>query len=175
MADKSKHGCWTIGLVGFLALGIISGIIDFAHSIIDPTGYEAQEQQREAEEKQEAERRAQRQADGDREREERERQREKERLVEEAEEQRQREEELAITEANERAEVTLEEFFQIRPGMSYSQVVNLIGSEGELVSETALAGMRVQNFRWIQNDGAGVAVVTFENSVAYSKSQDGLE
>ena len=70
------------------------------------------------------------------------------------------------------------EFDQIQNGMSYQQVVGIVGSEGELLSEVGAPGTQfyTQMFKW---DGSGSlgsnANVLFQAGVVQSKAQFGLK
>lgn len=73
------------------------------------------------------------------------------------------------------AEVTLEKFNAVETGMTYEQVVELFGGEGELLSETELAGITMAIYTWNGNTLLSTCQVTFENGAVSSKSQYGLE
>ncbi|MDR0326533.1 MAG: DUF3862 domain-containing protein [Oscillospiraceae bacterium] len=71
--------------------------------------------------------------------------------------------------------ITLEKFNALESGMSYNQVVEIIGETGTLLSETTLFGTTSKMYSW---DGKGIfggtATVMFENDRLFSKSQIGL-
>lgn len=73
--------------------------------------------------------------------------------------------------------ITSEEFTTIQNGMSYEEVVEIIGSEGELLSETGTKGDQFYTvmYKW---DGEGLganANFTFQNNKLQNKSQFGLK
>lgn len=72
--------------------------------------------------------------------------------------------------------ITLEEFNKIQTGMTYDEVVNIIGSNGTLSSESEVTGYHTQIFTW---QGYGVpganANVTFQNNKVVTKAQAGLK
>ena len=83
-----------------------------------------------------------------------------------------------VTKANSRY-ITLAEFEAIKPGMTYAEVVEIIGGEGTLNSETDL-GMGeeyiTQIYSW-DAEGAftvGNATVSFQGGKVISKAQLGL-
>ncbi len=161
--------------MAFLAIGAIGAIGNLGWSILDPEGYEAYQQEKEAEEKDRSEERAKEEAANAVERAERERLREAERIAQANEREQEQQRRQREIDAARSAEITRSEFLEIQPGMSYPHVASIVGSDGELVSDGAVLGSRMQSIRWQQNRGAGVAVVNFENGIAFSKSQDGLE
>lgn len=73
--------------------------------------------------------------------------------------------------------ISASEFAQLRAGMSYPEVVAIIGSEGELISENEMAGYRTQMFMWDEEGtfGIGNANVMFQNGQMIQKSQFGLD
>lgn len=73
--------------------------------------------------------------------------------------------------------ISASEFAQLRAGMSYPEVVTIIGSEGELISENEMAGYRTQMFMWDEEGtfGIGNANVMFQNGQMIQKSQFGLD
>jgi Domain of Unknown Function with PDB structure (DUF3862) len=68
--------------------------------------------------------------------------------------------------------MSLDEFNQIQNGMSYDQVVQIVGGPGELVSEVGSA----QVYMWVGfSSSAGAnANVTFYNGRVQGKAQAGL-
>lgn len=75
--------------------------------------------------------------------------------------------------------MTSEEFAAIESGMTYGEVVELVGGDGELISESDIgAGSKyvTQIYSWKGNGGLGSnANVTFQGGVVVSKAQIGLE
>lgn len=72
-------------------------------------------------------------------------------------------------------EITLDEFNQIQTGMSYQEVVAIIGSEGELQSESEVAGITTKMYYWSGKGIVSSASFMFQNDSLISKSQIGLE
>ena len=79
------------------------------------------------------------------------------------------------TESTTGAEITLSEFDQIETGMSYEDVVAIIGSEGELLSTATAGEITTSIFVWYGKDGISNANVTFSNNAVMAKAQIGLE
>lgn len=71
--------------------------------------------------------------------------------------------------------VTMDAFNKIENGMSYEQVVEIMGGEGELLSETELAGMSMSIYTWDGNTAFSSCQITFQDGVVSSKSQYGLK
>lgn len=68
------------------------------------------------------------------------------------------------------------EFNQIQNGMTYEQVVKIIGNAGELTSENEIAGFKSQMYMWKGHGGIGAnANAMFQNGKLMSKAQFGLE
>lgn len=72
--------------------------------------------------------------------------------------------------------ITLEEYNQIEPGMTYDQVVKIIGSEGTPSSEVEVVGVNSKLYTWegVGDLGAN-ANVTFVDGKVTIKAQFGLE
>ncbi len=80
-----------------------------------------------------------------------------------------------IQEEETKGDITLDEFNQIKVGMSYSEVVKLVGAEGTFSSETQIGGKNYKYYTW---DGVGVgasASISFYNNKVYSKTQFNLK
>lgn len=74
--------------------------------------------------------------------------------------------------------ITLEEYNQIETGMSYDEVVDIIGSEGEVNAETGKEGddMHVVIYSWKGKGEVGAnAIITFSNGEMQTKAQAGLK
>lgn len=75
--------------------------------------------------------------------------------------------------------ITMEEFNQITTGMTYDEVVSIIGGEGEILSQTDLGLGSEYNsvmYEWQGEGGIGAnANVMFQGGVVVSKAQFGLE
>lgn len=73
--------------------------------------------------------------------------------------------------------ITLAKFEQIKEGMTYSQVCNIIGSKGELLSSVDLgigSEYKTEMYMWYAADGIGNANVTFQDGKATMMAQFGL-
>jgi len=68
---------------------------------------------------------------------------------------------------------TLYMFNQIRTGMDTKQVVDIVQSAGELVSQNELAGIDTRAYSFV-NDGGSNMMIMFQNGRVVSKSQFGL-
>jgi len=71
--------------------------------------------------------------------------------------------------------VTMEKFTTIKAGMTYEEVVAVLGKEGEEMSSNELAGIKTVMYKW---DGANVMSnmnATFQNGKMVSKAQFGLK
>lgn len=72
--------------------------------------------------------------------------------------------------------ITLDEFNQIQTGMTYEQVVEIVGSSGSPSAQTDGGGMSYQIYTWYGNGVAGSnANVTFINGEVSAKAQVGLK
>lgn len=68
------------------------------------------------------------------------------------------------------------EFEQIQNGMTYDEVKGIIGSEGELQSESEVAGYKTVMYMFKGEKGLGSnATMMFQNNELTSKSQFGLK
>lgn len=73
--------------------------------------------------------------------------------------------------------ITKEQFVQIKDGMTYEEVVDLIGIEGELLSETGAAGDQHHTamYQWYGDGSFGANVnMTFQGGKLINKTQFGL-
>lgn len=70
-------------------------------------------------------------------------------------------------------EITAAEFGQLRTGMTMAQAEAIIGSAGEVQSETDMGGYRTVMVAW-KGDGMGNANAMFQNGKMISKAQFGL-
>lgn len=71
--------------------------------------------------------------------------------------------------------VTLEEFNQVKHGMTYEEVVSIVGCEGTLSSDYGNSSYNVKMFYWYGKDNISNMVVNFENGKLTGKNQIGLE
>lgn len=70
--------------------------------------------------------------------------------------------------------ITLEKFNQIENGMSYDEVVEIIGVEGTVLTSIELDGT-ITTYEWYAKGALSYATVTFEDGVVTSKMQIGLD
>lgn len=75
---------------------------------------------------------------------------------------------------NQPEKITIEEFNKIQNGMTYQEVVNIIGGEGTLTSEYSVQWSTYQSFSWNGNHTGSSASLTFCNGILDSKMQFGL-
>ena len=73
------------------------------------------------------------------------------------------------------APVTAAQYEQVAEGMSYEQVVAIMGGEGQLVSDTGIAGVSMQFYTWDGKTFGSNCTICFYNGAVESKSQLGLE
>ena len=73
--------------------------------------------------------------------------------------------------------ITMDEYNKIETGMSYDEVSKIIGSKGELSTQSEANGYTIEIYTWYGNGTAGSnANVTFENGKAtlYARGDAGL-
>lgn len=72
--------------------------------------------------------------------------------------------------------LNLEKFNKIETGMSYDQVVEIIGEEGTVLSESEIANIKTIVYSWYGEGSVGAnANITFQNGKVTSKAQFGLK
>ena len=71
--------------------------------------------------------------------------------------------------------ISKDEYDQIETGMSYEQVKEIIGSDGEEVSTATVGDMTTTIYMWYGKDHMSNANVTFQNDSMFAKAQFGLE
>lgn len=71
--------------------------------------------------------------------------------------------------------VTLEQYNQIKDGMTYDEVVAIFGGKETSSSESEIAGIKSQIMTWNGNGTFSVATIGFTDGKVSSKSQTGLE
>ena len=69
--------------------------------------------------------------------------------------------------------VTMSEYNQIYDGMTYGDVVRIIGSRGEELSRSSTAGYTITMYAWSNKNGSNMTAM-FENGKLTTKSQIGL-
>ena len=70
--------------------------------------------------------------------------------------------------------MTLDKFNQIENGMSYEEVVDIVGSEGTLSTESSYGNQTMKIYYWYASNDIANATVTFMNNEVTAKSQIGL-
>lgn len=70
--------------------------------------------------------------------------------------------------------MTLEKFNQIENGVSYEDVVNTIGCDGTLSTETSYGDSSMKIYYWYAKDGISNATFSFTDNKLSAKSQIGL-
>lgn len=81
-------------------------------------------------------------------------------------------------ETTDTSKITLEKFNQIQTRMTYQEVVNIIGEEGTVLSETDIMDdeqYKTTMYYWYGEDGISNANVTIQGGKVISKAQIGLE
>lgn len=71
--------------------------------------------------------------------------------------------------------MTLEKFNKIETGMTYQQVVDIIGEEGTLSTESSYGSQSMKVYYWYASNGISNATVSFMNGNVTAKSQIGLK
>lgn len=66
--------------------------------------------------------------------------------------------------------ITLQKFIAVQEGMTYQEVVGVIGSPGTLQSEVSVSGHNAQVYSWM-NPGGSNANVQFSNGKVVGKAQ----
>lgn len=73
------------------------------------------------------------------------------------------------------ARITMASFNDLKEGMSYREVVEIIGGEGRILSESTESGIENKTYRWEGSGRPGAnADVTFQNDKLAGKDQFGL-
>jgi hypothetical protein len=76
--------------------------------------------------------------------------------------------------SNSKAGLTLEKYNQIRTGMSYKQVVEILGAEGTELSSSEFGNYRTASYQW-QGDDFQFIYGTFQNDKLLAKTQANLK
>ena len=70
--------------------------------------------------------------------------------------------------------LTEENYDSIETGMTYDEVVNIIGEDGTNISESEVAGIKTVIYEWTASDGWGNATITFQDDAVINKAQFGV-
>jgi hypothetical protein len=73
------------------------------------------------------------------------------------------------------APCTYEEYLKISNGMTYSEVVEIIGSEGTETSSASAGGYTSKVYKWDGSEKNSNVVVTFTNDLVVAKAESGLD
>lgn len=71
--------------------------------------------------------------------------------------------------------ITLSEFDQLQPGMTYERVVAIVGGEGTVQSQYESGSFNSISYEWKGEDEFSTALVSFQDGGLNSKNQFGLE
>lgn len=74
----------------------------------------------------------------------------------------------------EQTKVTLEKFNKIETGMTYQQVVDIIGEEGTISTESSYGNQSMKVYYWYASNKIANATISFMNGKVTAKSQVGL-
>lgn len=66
--------------------------------------------------------------------------------------------------------VTFEKYQKIENGMTYDQVKQIIGHEGEELSQNEIAGIKTIMYQWVNKNGSNMNAM-FQNDDVVQKSQ----
>ncbi len=72
------------------------------------------------------------------------------------------------------ADITMDKYNQIKNGMSYEEIVKIIGSEGEQSSNSKIGNVEISSYRWKGPNYSNI-FATFKDNKLTSKSQNGLK
>ncbi len=72
------------------------------------------------------------------------------------------------------ASLTLDDYNQLKNGMSKSEVEQILGSEGEQVSSSEIGKYKIETYKW-QGENFSFVIITFRNDKVFSKSQANLK
>lgn len=73
------------------------------------------------------------------------------------------------------AYMTLEKFNKIQTGMTYDEVVAIVGKEGTLDTESSSGSITFKTYHWYASNGISNAAIIFQNGKVTAKSQFGLD
>ncbi len=71
--------------------------------------------------------------------------------------------------------ISIEEFNEIKTGMTYEEVKNIVGCDGTVNSETELMGSKMTIYSWYGKDGISNANINIQDDKLINKTQIGLK
>lgn len=80
----------------------------------------------------------------------------------------------STTDEKESAGLTEEKYNSIETGMTYDEVVDIIGEDGTNISESEVAGIKTVIYEWTSSESWGNANITFQNDKVVNKAQFGV-
>lgn len=80
-----------------------------------------------------------------------------------------------ISNEQNQAKATMDKFNQIKTGMTYKEVVKIVGEEGSLSTESSYGDQSMQIYYWYASNGISNMTISFMNGIVNAKSQIGLE
>ena len=72
------------------------------------------------------------------------------------------------------ASLTLDDYNQLKNGMSKNEVEQILGGEGEQVSSSEIGKYKIETYKW-QGENFSFVIITFRNDKVFSKSQANLK
>lgn len=82
---------------------------------------------------------------------------------------------ITVEESNQDEKATLEKFNKIETGMTYQEVVDIMGEEGTVSTESSYGSQTMQIYYWYASNGTSNTTVSFMNGKVSAKSQIGLK
>ena len=70
--------------------------------------------------------------------------------------------------------LTMEQYNQVKNGMTYQEAVAAVGSEGTEVSSTEISGYKTATYKW-EGENYSFIFLTFQNDKLISKTQTNLK
>ena len=71
--------------------------------------------------------------------------------------------------------MNMEKFSKIETGMTYDEVVSIVGQEGSLSTESSYEDQNMKIYYWYAENGIANATVSFMNGKVTAKNQIGLQ
>lgn len=69
--------------------------------------------------------------------------------------------------------VTLKAFYQVKPGQTYNDALEIIGEHGKIISDVVIGGSRTVMVQWVNRDGSNMNVMIQDGTIV-SRAQFGL-